>query len=87
MPTGDLVNVAGMGSLVIDTNKGIKYVRSQIDEHGYFLVFGGGMCNVYDGPSLESLVMKVKKKVNRCYPLSLLSENQVVLKASVPTET
>ncbi|XP_008231555.1 PREDICTED: uncharacterized protein LOC103330726 [Prunus mume] len=102
MPTGDLVNVAGMGSLVIDTNKGRKYVREvmylpglkenllsvgQMDEHGYFLVFGGGMCSVYDGPSLESLVMKVKKKVNRCYPLALLSENQVVLKASVTHST
>ncbi|KAM1224599.1 hypothetical protein COP2_044628 [Malus domestica] len=102
MPTGDLVNVAGMGSLVIDTNKGRKYVREvmylpglkenllsvgKMDEHGYFLVFGGGMCNVYDGPSLECLVMKVKKKVNRCYPLALLSENQVVLKASVTHST
>ncbi|KAM0975401.1 hypothetical protein ACFX2C_018436 [Malus domestica] len=102
MPTGDLVNVAGMGSLVIDTNKGRKYVRKvmylpglkenllsvgQMDKHGYFLVFGGGMCSVYDGPSLECLVMKVKKKVNRCYPLALLSENQVVLKASVTHST
>ncbi|KAM2360013.1 hypothetical protein ACFXTH_002456 [Malus domestica] len=71
MPIGDLVNVAGMGSLVIDTNKGRKYVREvmylpglknnllsvgQMDEHGYFLVFGGGMCSVFDGPSLECLV-------------------------------
>ncbi|KAB2608513.1 hypothetical protein D8674_011681 [Pyrus ussuriensis x Pyrus communis] len=102
MPTGDLVNVAGMGSLVIDTNKGRKYVREvmylpglkenllsvgQMDEHGYFLVFGGGMCNVYDGPSLECLVMRVKKKVNRCYPLTLFSENQMVLKASVTYST
>ncbi|CAL8114291.1 unnamed protein product [Prunus armeniaca] len=102
MPTGDLVNIAGMGSLVIDTNKGRKYVREvmyqpalkenllsvgQMDEHGYFLVFGGGMCSIYDGSSLESLVMKVKKKVNRCYPLALLSENQVVLKASVTHST
>ncbi|CAN6717224.1 unnamed protein product [Malus baccata var. baccata] len=90
MPTGDLVNVAGMGSLVIDTNKGRKYVKEvmylpglkenllsvgQMDEHGYFLVFGGGICNVYDGPSLECLVMRVKKKMNRCYPLTLFSEN------------
>ncbi|XP_068338928.1 uncharacterized protein [Pyrus communis] len=102
MPTGDLVNVAGMGSLVIDTNKGRKYVREvmylpglkenllsvgQMDEHGYFLVFGGGMCSVYDGPSLECLVMRVKKKVNRCYPLTLFSENQMVLKASVTHST
>ncbi|XP_008351875.1 uncharacterized protein [Malus domestica] len=27
MPTGDLVNIEGMGSLAIDTNKGRKYVR------------------------------------------------------------
>ncbi|KAB2617076.1 retrovirus-related Pol polyprotein from transposon TNT 1-94 [Pyrus ussuriensis x Pyrus communis] len=98
MPTGDLVNVAEMGSLVIDTNKGRKYVREvmylpglkenllsvgQMDEHGYFLVFRGGMCSVYDGSSLECLVMRVKKKVNRCYPLTMFSENQMVLKASV----
>ncbi|KAM1099314.1 hypothetical protein TB2_005809 [Malus domestica] len=102
MPTGDLVNVAGMGSLVIDTNKGRKYVREvmylpglkenllsvgQMDEHGYFLVFGGGMCNVYDGPSLECLVMRVKKKMNRCYPLTLFSGNQMVLKAGVTHST
>ncbi|CAN6687021.1 unnamed protein product [Malus baccata var. baccata] len=58
MPTGDLVNVEGIGSLVIDTNKGRKYVREvmylpelkenllsvgQMDEHGYFLLFGGGI--------------------------------------------
>ncbi|VVA41467.1 PREDICTED: Retrovirus-related Pol poly from transposon, partial [Prunus dulcis] len=57
MPTGALVNVAGMGSLVIDTTKGRKYIREvmylpglkenllsvgQIDEHGYCLVFGDG---------------------------------------------
>ncbi|CAL8992640.1 unnamed protein product [Prunus brigantina] len=102
MPTGDLVNVVGMGSLVVDTNNGRKYVREvmylpglkenllsvgQMDEHGYFLVFGDGMCSLYDGPSLETLVMKVKKKVNRCYPLALLSENRVVLKASVTQST
>ncbi|XP_070674726.1 uncharacterized protein [Malus domestica] len=98
MPTGDLVNVAGMRSLVIDTNKGKKYVREvmylsglkenllsvgQMDEHGYFLVFGGGMCNVFNGQSLDCLVLKVKKKLNKCYPLTLLSENQFALKANV----
>ena len=98
MPTGDLVTVEGMGSLVIDTNKGKKYVREvmyllelkenllsvgQMDEHGYFLSFGGGMCSVFDGPSLDCLVITVKKKGNRCYPLSFLFENQIALRASV----
>ncbi|XP_070675623.1 uncharacterized protein [Malus domestica] len=74
MPTGMLVNVVGMGSLEIDTNKGKKYIREvmhlpglkenllsvgQMDEHGYYLLFGGGMCSVFDGPSLDNLVIKI----------------------------
>ena len=55
----------------------------QMDEHGYFLLFGGGMCSVFDGPSLDCLVIKVKKKGNRCYPLSFLSKNQIALRTSV----
>ncbi|CAN6693795.1 unnamed protein product [Malus baccata var. baccata] len=93
MPTGVLVNVAGMGSLQIDTNRGKRYIREvmhlpglkenllsvgQMDEHGYYLVFGGGLCSIYDGPSLENLIIKVKKKENRCYPLSLVKNNQLV---------
>lgn len=102
MPIRDLANVVGMVSLVIDTSKGRKYVREmmylpglkenllsvgQMDKHGYFLLFGGGMCNVFDGPSLDCLVIKVKKKVNRCYPLTLLPENQIVMKACVTYST
>ncbi|CAL2279216.1 unnamed protein product [Prunus armeniaca] len=56
MTTGDLVNVAGMGSLVIDTTKERKYIIEvmylpglkenllsvgQMDENGYYLLFGG----------------------------------------------
>nr|XP_028952695.1 uncharacterized protein LOC114822485 [Malus domestica] len=98
MPTSELVNVIGMGSLEIDTNKGKKYIREvmylpglkenllsvgQMDEHGYYLLFGGNMCSVYDGPSLENLVIKVRKKENRCYPLSLLKNTQLALNASI----
>ncbi|XP_068336440.1 uncharacterized protein [Pyrus communis] len=58
MPTEVLVNVAGMRSLAIETNRGRKYIREvmylpglnenllsvgQMDEHGYYLVFGGSM--------------------------------------------
>ncbi|KAM1557973.1 hypothetical protein TB2_041407 [Malus domestica] len=98
MPTGELVNVVGMGSLEIDTNKGKKYIREvmhlpglkenllsvgQMDERGYYLLFGGNMCSVFDGPSLETLVIKVRKKENRCYPLSLLKNTQFALNASI----
>ncbi|KAM1504399.1 hypothetical protein FF1_000502 [Malus domestica] len=102
MPTGVLVNVAGMGSLEIDTNRGKKYIREvmhlpglkknllsvgQMDEHGYYLLFGGGMCSVFDGPSLDNLVIKVKKKENRCYPISLWKNSQLVLKASTDSNS
>ncbi|KAM1746060.1 hypothetical protein ACFX11_012725 [Malus domestica] len=97
MPTGGLVNVAGIGSLEIETNRGRKYIREvmylpglkenllsvgQMDEHGYYLVFGGGMCTVFDGPSLECQIISVKMRGNRCYPLSLSPEKQLVLKLS-----
>ncbi|CAL9008425.1 unnamed protein product [Prunus brigantina] len=98
MPTGALVNMAGMGSLVIDTTKGRKYIREvmylpglkenllsvgQMDEHGYFLVFGDGMCKVFDSSLMNYLIIKVPMMKNRCYPLSLLVENQLVMKASI----
>ncbi|CAL2276795.1 unnamed protein product [Prunus armeniaca] len=54
-----------------------------MDEHGYFLVFGGGMCKVFDSSSMNCLIIKVPMKKNRCYPLSLLAENQLVMKASI----
>ncbi|XP_048434439.1 uncharacterized protein LOC125474557 [Pyrus x bretschneideri] len=97
MPPGVLVNVAEMGSLAIETNRGRKYIREvmylpglkdnllsvgQMDEHGYYLVFGGSICTVFDGPYLECQIISVKIKGNRCYPLSLRAENQLVLKTS-----
>ncbi|CAN6700635.1 unnamed protein product [Malus baccata var. baccata] len=98
MSTGVLVNITEMGSLEIDTKKGKKYIREvvhfpglkenllsveQMDERGYYLMFRGGMCSVFDGPSLNNLVIKVKKKQNICYPLSLLNSSQFALKASI----
>ncbi|BBN67958.1 hypothetical protein Prudu_235S000700, partial [Prunus dulcis] len=98
MPTGALVNVAGMGSLVIDTTKGRKYIREvmylpglkenllsvgQMDEHGYCLVFGDGMCKVFESSLMNCLIIKVQMKKNRCHPLSFLVENQLLMKASI----
>ncbi|KAI5348776.1 hypothetical protein L3X38_001663 [Prunus dulcis] len=102
MPTGALVNVAGMGSLVIDTTKGRKYIREvmylpglkenllsvgQMDEHGYCLVFGDGMCKVFESSLTNCLIIKVQMKKNRCYPLSFLVENQLLMKASMTHST
>ncbi|XP_070682377.1 uncharacterized protein [Malus domestica] len=92
----------GFGTLVIDTSKGRKYVKEvmylpglkenllsvgQMDEHGYYLVFGGKMCSIFDGPSLDCLVLKVEMKKNRCYPLTLVPNDQVVLRASISKST
>ncbi|CAL9026049.1 unnamed protein product [Prunus brigantina] len=60
MPSGSLVDVAGIGSLVIETSDGKKYIREvmflpglkenllsvgQMDEHGYHLLFEiNGVC-------------------------------------------
>ncbi|CAL8130673.1 unnamed protein product [Prunus armeniaca] len=98
MPIGALVNMASIGSLVIDTTKGRKYIREvmylpglrenllsfgQMDEHGYFLVFGDGMCKVFDSSSMNCLIIKVPMTKNMCYPLSFLAENQLLMKASI----
>ena len=80
MPTSVSVDVAGMGSLAIETNRGRKCIKEvmylpglkenllsvgQMDEHGYYLVFGGRMCNVFDSPSLDCQIISVKMKGNR----------------------
>ncbi|CAL8151068.1 unnamed protein product [Prunus armeniaca] len=102
MPTGTLVSVAGIGSLRIDTAKGRKYIRDvmylpglkenllsvgQMDEHGYCLVFGEGMCRVFDSPSMDYLIIKVQMKSNRCYPVSFLAEKQLLMKTSFTQST
>ncbi|CAL2228454.1 unnamed protein product [Prunus armeniaca] len=53
-----------------------------MDEHGYFLVFGDGVCKVFDSSSMNCLIIKVPMKKNRCYPLSFLAENQLLTKPS-----
>ncbi|BBH04991.1 transposable element gene [Prunus dulcis] len=58
-----------------------------MDEHGYYLVFGGKLCSIFEGPSLECLVIKVEMKRNRCYPLALLPTDHIALKASVSNST
>ena len=100
MPTGELMNVAGMGTLVIDTSKGRKYIKEVMyrlglkenllsvrQMHGYYLLFGSKMCSIFYGPSLECLVIKVEMKRNRCYRLALLPNDHVALKASMSHST
>ncbi|KAI5355061.1 hypothetical protein L3X38_007956 [Prunus dulcis] len=102
MPTGELVGITGMGTLVLDTWSGTNHIKEvmylpglkenllsvgQMDEHGYHLVFGSSMCNIFDDHSLHNLVMKVAMRKNRCYPLSLSSNDFIALRASVSSST
>ncbi|KAI5351333.1 hypothetical protein L3X38_004224 [Prunus dulcis] len=102
MPTGELVSIAGMGTLMLDTSSGTKYIREvmylpsvrenllsvgQMDEHGYHLVFGSNMCSIYDASSHENLIMKVEIRKNRCYPWSLPSNDYVALRAGISNST
>ena len=54
----------------------------QMMEHGYFLLFGGTVVEIYDDKSLSNLVTKVEVK-NISFPLVLKYLEEVARKASV----
>ncbi|CAN6679084.1 unnamed protein product [Malus baccata var. baccata] len=98
MGTGQLIEVTGKGSLVVDTKMGRRYIKEvmlipglkenllsvgQMMEHGYFLVFGGTTAEIYDDSSMSNLIARVPMKGNRSFPLRLIPEMQVALKTSV----
>ncbi|CAL2228056.1 unnamed protein product [Prunus armeniaca] len=79
MGTGEVVPVAGKGTLVIKTKLGKKHIQEvmfvpgleenllsvgQMMEHGYYLVFGGNMVNIYDDQSLRNLIVRVQMTNN-----------------------
>ncbi|XP_050113860.1 uncharacterized protein LOC126592156 [Malus sylvestris] len=96
--TGVLVDVVGKGTLVIETMKDKKYIREvmrvpslaenllsvgQMTEHGYFLLFGDYRVDMFDDKSLSNLVVNVKQKRNRCFPLIFSTNKELVLSTSV----
>ncbi|KAB2634886.1 triacylglycerol lipase SDP1 [Pyrus ussuriensis x Pyrus communis] len=98
MGTGEIVQVAGKRTLVIETKLRRKHIQKvmlvlgleenllsvgQMMEHGYYLVFGGNVVNIFDGWSLDNLVVRVQMTNNRCFPLTMIPINQLALKASV----
>ncbi|KAI5314494.1 hypothetical protein L3X38_043670 [Prunus dulcis] len=102
MGTGDLVEATGKGTLVIDTKAGPRYIKEvmlvpglyenllsagQMVEHGYYLVFGDSMVEIFDDRSMENLLAKVSMTGNRCFPLSLKYANSVAMKATIEEST
>ncbi|CAL2247830.1 unnamed protein product [Prunus armeniaca] len=77
MGTGEVVPVARKGTLMIKTKLGKKHIQEvmlvpgleenllsvgQMMEHGYYLVFGGNIVNIYDDQSLRNLTVKTWRK-------------------------
>ncbi|KAI5328290.1 hypothetical protein L3X38_027687 [Prunus dulcis] len=98
MGTGEIVQVAGKGTLVIETKTGRKHIQEvmlvpgleenllsvgQMMEHGYCLVFGKGMVTIFDDWSLQNPIAKVPMTSNRCFSLTMVLATQLVLRASV----
>ncbi|CAL8999643.1 unnamed protein product [Prunus brigantina] len=98
MGIGEIVSVARKGTLVIETKLGRKHIQEvmlvpgleenllsvgQMMEHGYYLVFGGDVVNIYDDRSLDNLIVRVQMTNNRCFPLTMMPASDLALKASV----
>ncbi|XP_068319549.1 uncharacterized protein [Pyrus communis] len=96
--TGVLVKVAGKWTLVIETMKGRRYIKEvmfipglaenllsvgQMNEHGYFLLFGDYRVDVFDDRSLRNSVVSVKPKGNRCFPLICSTNKELALRTNV----
>ncbi|KAM1496365.1 hypothetical protein ACFXTO_030979 [Malus domestica] len=96
--TGVLVEVEGKGTLIIETVKGRRYIKEvmlvpgltenllsvgQMTEHGYFLLFGDYKVDVFDDRSLQNLVVSVKQRGNRCFPLILNTNKELALRTNV----
>ncbi|XP_048437141.1 uncharacterized protein LOC125475821 [Pyrus x bretschneideri] len=96
--TGVLVKVVGKGTLIIETMKGMRYIKEvmlvpglvenllsvgQMTEHGYFLLFGDYKVDMFDDISLRNLVVSVKQKGNRCFPLIFNTNKELALITNV----
>jgi len=98
MGSGDLVQVTGKGTLVVETQHGKRYIKEvllipgldenllsvgQMMEHGYYILFGGNKAVIFDDESLKNVIEIVIMGGNRCFPLSLESITPAARKASV----
>ncbi|KAI5353802.1 hypothetical protein L3X38_006696 [Prunus dulcis] len=102
MGTGQLVEVTGKGTLVVETKAGKRHIKEimlvpglkenllsvgQMIEHGYYLVFGDHKVEIYNDSSHTNLVAKVQMKGNRSFPLKLQAEMHFAYRAGVDHST
>ncbi|KAI5322464.1 hypothetical protein L3X38_031536 [Prunus dulcis] len=89
MGTGQLVEVTGEGSLVVETKMGKKYIKEvmlvpglkenllsvgQMIEHGYYFVFGDHKVEIYNDSSYSNLIARIQMRGNRSFPMKLQAE-------------
>lgn len=55
----------------------------QMMEHGYYLIFGSSVLNVFNRWTLDKLVVRVQMIGNMWFPLTMMLANSMALKASV----
>ncbi|CAL2238141.1 unnamed protein product [Prunus armeniaca] len=81
MRIGELVQASGKGTLVIELKDGLDenlLTVGQRIEHGYWLLFGDFMVNIYADRELKELVANVPTKGNRCFPMKFEFMNLVM---------
>ncbi|KAI5334414.1 hypothetical protein L3X38_024547 [Prunus dulcis] len=98
MGIGQLVEVTGKGSLVVETKMGKKYIKEgmlvpglkenllsvgQMIEHGYYFVFGDHKVEIYNDSSYSNLIARIQMRGNRSFPMKLHAEIHLAYKASV----
>ncbi|CAL2280264.1 unnamed protein product [Prunus armeniaca] len=95
---GVLVEVAGKGTLIIETMKGKMYIKEvmlvpslaenllsvgHMTEHVHFLVFRDHKVDIFNDSSLSNMVVSVKQKGKMCFPLTFNTIKEVTLKTNV----
>ncbi|KAB2597276.1 Sc-RNase [Pyrus ussuriensis x Pyrus communis] len=102
MGTGDLVQSIGKGTLVIEMKGVTRYIKEvmivpgldenllsigQMVEHGYWLVFGDYMVDIYGDRQMEDLIASVQMKGNMCFPLTLEYVNPLMANRATVEES
>ncbi|CAL9026025.1 unnamed protein product [Prunus brigantina] len=102
MGSGDLVQSIGKGTLVREMKGVTRYIKEvmivpgldenflsvgQMVEHGYWLVFGDHMVDIYGDRQMEDLIASVPMKGNKCFPLSLEYVNPLMANRATVEES
>lgn len=72
--------------LVLELDENRRSV-GQIIEHGYFLLFGDYLVNIFDIRALENVITRIQMTSNIYFPLSLEYVNHVARRVTVEATT